>query len=131
MQSIQVESGNLRAIVDAVDRRFMDAMNAGDVAGAVQATYTADARILPPGAGAVQGRDNIAAFWQATGEQLGIRSVELRTVELQQGGDYAWQVGSATLTLADGQSAEGKYIVVWKRENGEWRWHQDIWNLDA
>jgi ketosteroid isomerase-like protein len=131
MQSIQVESGDLRATVDAVDRRFMDAMNAGDVAGAVQATYTADAQILPPGAAAVQGRDNIVAFWQGAVEQLGVKQVELRTVELQQAGDYVWQVGSATLTLADGQSAEGKYIVVWKQENGEWRWHRDIWNLDA
>jgi hypothetical protein len=22
----------------------------------------------------------------------------------------------------------GKYIVIWKRENGAWKWHRDIWN---
>ena len=24
-----------------------------------------------------------------------------------------------------------KYVVVWKRENGAWKWHVDIWNPSA
>jgi ketosteroid isomerase-like protein len=131
MQSIDTATADLRTRIDATDRRFMDAMNAGDVDAAVQAVYTADARILPPGADMVEGRDAILAFWKAAVEQLGISRVELRTVELHQAGDFAYQVGRATLTVGGGQDVEGKYVVIWKQEGGEWRWHQDIWNLNS
>ena len=34
--------------------------------------------------------------------------------------------------VGDKVSAEkGKFIVVWKEENGKWKMHRDIWNSDA
>ena len=36
-----------------------------------------------------------------------------------------------TITTPDGP-AEGKYIVIWKRDDdGAWRLHRDIWNMNA
>jgi len=40
------------------------------------------------------------------------------------------EVGRAVLTLG-GQQAAAKYVVVWRQEDGRWRWHVDIWNMEA
>jgi ketosteroid isomerase-like protein len=42
---------------------FCEAFNGGDAAG-VAAHYTSDARILPPGASRIDGRQGIQEFWQ-------------------------------------------------------------------
>ena len=39
-----------RRAIDAANRRFEAAFNAGDFAGAAREVYTADARVLPPDA---------------------------------------------------------------------------------
>lgn len=115
--------------VNAANRRFEEAFNRGDAAGAAQGVYTADARILPPGADLIQGRDNIAAYWKAAAEQ--VSRVQLRQVALELQGETAQEIGRASLSLADGSQAEGKYVVIWKQESGEWKWDVDIWNMNG
>lgn len=130
-QVLVQQEGPLQERMRAADRRFTDLFNRGDVAGAARSIYTADAKILPPGAPAVTGRDAIVQFWVAAAAQLGIREVSLETVEAQPVPGGAYQVGRAVLQLAGGQSVEGKYVVIWKEEGGDLRWHIDIWNLNA
>ncbi len=117
-----------RRAIDAANRRFEAAFNAGDFAGAAREVYTADARVLPPDAPLVRGLDAIAGFWTAAAAQLGARRVQLTTNDLEVLGDVAHEIGSATLTVAGDQQLQAKYVVLWKREQGEWRWDVDIWN---
>lgn len=132
MQPAMQNPTNARQGIDATNRRFMDAFNAGDIAGAAQGVYTKDARVLPPGGDTVQGRENIVQFWQGAAQALGITRVQLTTVELEIQGDSAYEIGRADLTVAGGkQSAVAKYVVVWKQESGEWRWHIDIWIMNS
>ena len=77
------------------------------------------------------GRDAIAGFWDGAARQLGVKRVKLSTVDLQPLGDGAYEIGRATLSLANDQSVEVKYVVVWRRENDRWCWHVDIWNMNA
>src|SRR5262245_17088214 len=123
----------LRRGIDETNHRFEDGYNRGDAAGAARQFYTRDARILPPGAEIVQGRDRIAEFWAAAAAapQMGVRRVQLSTLDLQPLGDEAYEIGRATLTLAGGQRATPKYVAVWKHEDGAWRRHVDIWNMDT
>ena len=121
----------LRRGVDETNRRFEEVFNGGDPAAAAQAVYTRDARILPPGAAMTAGRDAIAQFWTSAAKQLGVERVGLSTVDLQPLGDGAYEIGRATLTLAGGQSAAAKYVVIWRHEDGRWRWRVDIWNMEA
>lgn len=109
----------------------MATFNAGDAPGAAQGVYTKSARILPPGAEMVEGRDAGAQFWAQALKQLDVRSVTLTTVDLQVMGDGACEVGRATLTLGNGTTVPAKYVVIWKQEHGGWRWDIDIWNLNA
>ena len=122
---------SMRQGIDRTNRGFEEAMGRGDAAGAARETYTTDARILPPGAPMVQGRDAIAQFWTAAVQQMGIAGVRLNTLDLQPMGDGAVEIGRGVITLAGGQSVEAKYVVVWRQEDGRWRWHLDMWNMDA
>jgi uncharacterized protein (TIGR02246 family) len=123
----------LRAAVDAANRRFESAFNGGDAAGAAREFYARDARILPPGSATVQGVEKIAAYWAAaaTAPQAGVRQVQLSTLDLQPAGDTAYEIGQATLTLANGQRVTPRYLIVWQREDGVWRRYLDIWNMDT
>jgi ketosteroid isomerase-like protein len=122
---------DLRAGIDATNRRFEELFNAGDAAGAAAAVYTRDARILPPGGSLVQGRDAITGFWDGAARQMGVKRVKLSTVDLQPLGEGAYEIGRATLSLANEQSVDVKYVVVWRQENDRWCWHVDTWNTDA
>lgn len=118
----------LRRTIDETNRKFVEAFNAGDPGRAAREVYTRDARVLPPDAPVVEGREAIAQFWQTASAQLGIQSVTLSTVALETLGDAAYEVGHADLRLKSGQEARFKYIVLWKQDDGRWGWHVDIWN---
>jgi ketosteroid isomerase-like protein len=121
---------SIREAMDETNRRFMDGFRRGDPAGASEATYTRDARVLAPDVPMQQGRDAIAQFWVGAVQQLGVTSVELTTVEVQSLGEGAYEIGRATLNLGGGQQAHAKYVVIWRQEDGQWRWHVDIWNME-
>ena len=92
--------------------------------------YTANARILPPGAPMISGRDNIKAFWRQAIADMGVTAAKLTTVEAEMAGDGIVEIGRAELTAAPGMLAV-KYVVHWKQENGDWKWNVDIWNLNS
>ncbi len=79
----------------------------------------------------VEGRERAEQFWATAAQQLGITRVELSTIQLEPLGEGAYEVGRATLTVGGGHQVAAKYVVVWKREDGRWRWHVDIWNMEA
>lgn len=127
--AIDLDDG-VRSELAEADRRFCDAVGQGDFERAARDVYTRDAIILPPGADIVRGRDDIVDFWREAAQQLGLEKVELATVELTPAGDHIHQIGRAVLT-AGGQEVEGKYTVLWRQEDGRWKWHVDCWNLNA
>ena len=96
--------------------------------------YTADARILPPGAPMISGREGIKAFWGSAIESLKATSAVLSSVDVMQAGDDIVEIGKAVLTIEpEGTPVqmEAKYVVYWRQEDGRWKWHVDIWNFNA
>jgi ketosteroid isomerase-like protein len=100
---------------------------------ALDRVYTADARILPPGAEMVSGRANIKNFWRSVIEGFNVASAKLETVDFQAVGDAGFEIGRGSLHFAapGSQPMIVKYVVIWKREDGAWKWHVDIWNPNA
>ena len=118
--------GDVSADIEAANSQFMAAFNQGDAAG-VAAAYTADAKLYPPNMDMLQGREAIAAFWQAPIDG-GISKAELTTVSATGFGDLAHEIGTYKLYAGDQVADQGKYLVIWKKEGGQWKLHEDIWN---
>jgi ketosteroid isomerase-like protein len=94
---------------------------------ALDHVYTTTARILPPGSEMVTGMENIRAFWAQAAAAMGVVSIQLKTVDLELLGETAVEIGRALIETGSGEVAV-KYVVVWKREAGSWKWDIDIWN---
>lgn len=92
--------------------------------------YTANATILPPGGAMTQGRAAIKEFWKGAIAAMGVTAAKLSTVRAEMTGDSVVEIGKADLT-AGGAVVEVKYVVHWKQEDGAWKWHVDIWNLNS
>lgn len=113
-------------IADA-NRTFMETFARGDAAG-LAALYSSAPRLLPPGSEMVSDRRGIQSVWQGAMDG-GVKRAELSTLELEQHGDTRNEIGRYRLYGADGQLVDqGKYLVVWTREGGDWKLHWDIWN---
>jgi ketosteroid isomerase-like protein len=97
--------------------------------------YTSDARILPPGTPIISGRDAIKKFWSDQIQMVNAKSAVLASVDIMPAGDGVVEIGRATIAVEpQAQPAtqmEVKYVVYWRQENGRWKWHVDIWNLNA
>lgn len=102
---------------------------------ALDRIYTATARVLPPGAPMVSGREAIKKFWADLVIAANATSAVLSSEDVIEAGDGVLEIGRAMLTLEPaGQSSaqmEVKYVVFWREEDGDWRWHVDIWNTNA
>ena len=119
--------GKVREAIAAADEAFMAAYNGGDAAG-VAALYTEDGQLLPPNADFMIGRKAIQAFWQGAMD-AGIASAKIEILEVEGHGDTAIEVSTFSLHAQDGTELDaGKFIVVWKRVEEEWKLHRDIFN---
>jgi tetratricopeptide (TPR) repeat protein len=112
--------------IGAASREFEAAFNRQDAAG-MAALYTDDGQVLPTGAGVVAGKPAVQAFWQGVFD-AGLTRAELETTEVFPAGDEAAEVGRYALWAGDALADAGKYVVVWRRTEGGWKLHRDIFN---
>ena len=93
--------------------------------------YTSDGCINATGIPKMCGREAIISFFNG-GHKMGINNIVLTTEEVMGGKEAVVETGKYEMFVGDKVSAEkGKFIVVWKEENGKWKMHRDIWNSDA
>lgn len=103
-------------------------------ADAIAMYYSEDAVFLPANAPVVRGRSAIRAAWA---DMFGMPSLSLditpTRVNVAASGDMAEEVGTFRFSGETPQGPmtdEGKYVVVWKKVNGEWKVSSDIFNSD-
>ncbi len=123
----QESDAQIREAIAEGDRNFMSAFNAGDAA-ALAMLYTNDGQLLPPNSGMVSGTEAIRQFWQGAMD-MGIKTAKLEIAEVKGLGRLAYEAGTYQLFLEGDQLADrGKYLVIWKKEEGAWKLYRDIWN---
>jgi ketosteroid isomerase-like protein len=111
----------------AANAHLAQQIAAGDAAGAA-ACYTKTALLMPPNHKACKSARAIAAYWQA-GIDMGIKSLRLKTTEVDVQGRTVVETGVATIKGARNKTLDvAKYVVVWKREGKNWKLHWDIFN---
>ena len=121
---------NLDAVRDgiaATNKIFMATFAKEDAAG-VAALYTEDGQFMPSNSDFVIGRQAIQATFQGLLD-MGIKGIKLETIEVEVLGDSASEVGRYILEAEGGQVADqGKFLVIWKQEAGQWKLHRDMIN---
>ena len=108
---------------------WLGSFNGGDVSGLVL-TYSSDAEILPPDEPVIAGPEAIQKFWQDYGP--GQVRIELGEVESRRIGDFWFREGAYKALYPDeGETRVGKFIELWKQENGNWLMYRQMWNRNA
>lgn len=131
-QEEEMDLAKVRKAIEDVNLKFGEAFRQGDPA-AVADFYTDDAVLLPPNSEIIKGKQSIEAFWSDV-IAMGVKDVNLTTVEVMPMGDMACEIGKYSLTiqpegLEEAIGDNGKFLVIWKQtEDGSWKLHIDIWN---
>jgi uncharacterized protein (TIGR02246 family) len=119
-----------RHAIERVNARFVEAFKAGDAA-TIASLYTETAKMLPPDATEVAGREAIENLWQSWIDD-GLKDLTLEAVDVEASGDLAYEIGLFTIQAPAENNAMatagGNYVVAWKRDAGDWRLHVDTWN---
>jgi uncharacterized protein (TIGR02246 family) len=127
MENTIIISNQFRAEVEQLAEKFVNTYNRGDARG-IAAFYSAKGMVLPPNSNIVEGSQQIESFWQAL-MNLGAKNIKLQVLEAEQYDDTAYEVGRATILSEGNQTIDDiKYVVIWKRENGDWKIYRDIFN---
>lgn len=128
LSSVQAQkSKDVTKEIQARNDSFMKAIQSGDL-DAIAAFYTEDAKLFPPNSEIIQGRENIRGMWTEFTAQ-GMPSLIFTTTMAEAIGQTAIEEGAYQVKTPDGQVVDkGKFIVIWKKVDGEWLLHQDIFN---
>lgn len=133
--SAQTSVNQIRAAMATTNELFNTQVFGKRNFDALDNIYTASARILPPGAPMISGRQAIKEFWSNLIQSVNAKSAVLASVDVIPTGDGVVEIGRATLTVhPEGGAAaemEVKYVVYWREEDGLWKWHIDIWNQNS
>ncbi len=99
--------------------------------GMILNAYTADAKIFPDNTEILTGEEAILKYWTLP-EGVSTSYHKLMPEEIKIMGDEAYDYGyyEGTTQRSDGSESswKGKYVVVWRKEKGEWKMYLDIWN---
>ena len=121
------QSGAVKAAIDAANKKFGMAVAAGNTAD-IAGLFTDDAMVLPPNGETVTGRPAIEKLFQAL-VAAGIKEITLTAKEVESHGDAATEIGVYSVKDGTGKEIDrGKYMVSWKKIQGQWKLHRDIWN---
>ena len=112
-------------IVDA-NKEFMELFAAIDSVG-LSNLYSQDAKFMMNGAPAISGRKNIQSTISGI-MKSGVSSVNLITIAVWGTENLVTEEGELSLFVADNQVDQGKYMVLWKKEEGKWKLFRDIFN---
>ena len=120
--------------IRALDQQWVAAVQAKDAAGSA-GFYAADGALLAPNAPIAQGTAAVTAAWQSL---LGMKNVNLTfaptSIVVASGGDMAYDIGTYNLSFDSDKGPvkdAGKYVVVWKKVDGDWKVAAGIFNSNG
>ncbi|HEY5368219.1 MAG TPA: hypothetical protein VIJ75_04440 [Hanamia sp.] len=111
------------------NKHFMKSFEAGD-STEVGDSYTTNAALMVPNQATVNGRKNIIHYYSLELAH-GITHIDLNTIKIW--GDSSILAEEGTYKVSDMKKNnldQGKYIVLWKQETGNWKMYRDIWASD-
>lgn len=119
-----------KAGITEINQKFMNAVASGDSVNAA-GLYHSQAILMPANSEALSGADKLTSFF-GEGARLGVTGLKLQTTAVWGNADVVVEEGTFELSSKEGAPLDhGKYIVLWKEENGQWKLYRDIWNSNV
>jgi len=132
-------------VIRDLDKKWVQAVAAKDTT-AIANTYAEDANFLAPGAPRASGRAAVRQAWVGLVKAPNlVLTFEPTKITIASSADIAYETGSYHLGYdvapkgkrVKGKAVKsrrvedtGKYVVAWKKVNGEWKVQYDIFNSD-
>jgi ketosteroid isomerase-like protein len=117
-------------LIEANVKQFSEHVMNGDFQ-AVGEMYTEDAKIFPTGLNIIEGRDAVIDYWDQPSD-FSISHHKVTPKEIKIWGDEAYDYGYYEGRSMDSLGAEspwkGKYVIIWRKIEDDWKIHLDIWN---
>lgn len=93
--------------------------------------YTKDGCIMPTSAPKLCGTEALGMFFKGA-QAMGVKNIVLTTEEVMGSLEAVVETGTYELLGEANTSLDkGKFIVVWKKEDGKWKMHRDIFNTSV
>ena len=119
-----------KAEVEERVREFEGAIRSGDLAS-LSDLYSIDAEVLNSGPTSIVGRDAIVKGFDE-GIKAGWTESGFTTTGVWGCGELLVEQGTGFFaTKGKEQISEGRYLMVWKNEDGVWRIFRDTWFSNA
>ncbi|SMG28894.1 Ketosteroid isomerase homolog [Marivirga sericea] len=97
----------------------------------VGASYTDDAKIFPQEGEILEGKEAILKYWTLLpGMKTKNHKITQHEIRIVKNTGYDYGVYRGTTVNKNGEQSNwrGKYVIVWKKVNGDWKIYLDIWN---
>jgi ketosteroid isomerase-like protein len=125
----EFDLANAKKEIEAANETLTNAIAKGDTV-AVGNSYTMDAKFLESNIPAVVGRAKIQNLW-AGYINMGATKLKLTTLEVWGNENLITEEGTYDYkSKEDKPLGIGKYMVIWKKEDGKWKLHRDMANSD-
>lgn len=105
--------------IEAANQQTMNAFAKDDSVGLAN-MYTYDAKLMFTGMPAAEGKAAIQSVFGGI-IQSGVTKVELKTGEVWGTEDLLAEEGGVTIYVKDQIVSQEKFIVLWKKVNGQWK----------
>jgi ketosteroid isomerase-like protein len=117
----------MKKIIEEKNNQFTQAHITGDTTF-LNNIFTRDGKAFPPNSDAVIGRSAIAAV-NSQYVQFGIKEFREETTAFYGNEDFLIDEGTYYIRYGrDDTIDKGKYLNVWKKEDGDWKLYSNIWN---
>lgn len=128
-QSFEGDLKEIKSINENI-KSFSEYYTSGNY-NALANAYCKEGMILPPGAEIIKGRDAIKKRWILP-EGIKVPYHKITPIEIKIIEDFAYDIGYYEGTTIRKDKTEvpfkGKYLIVWKKEGGDWKIYADAWN---
>jgi len=120
----------VKKIIDSTNAVFGSMISKGDSAG-LASLYTSDAKFMAPNMPTASGRSGVQSAFAGLFAAMGTPGLTLTANDVWGTEELVTEVGSYVMTDNTGKVIDkGRYIDLWKMEDGKWKIHRDIFNSE-
>ena len=114
-----------KSFIDSINTKFSEQIKNGD-SMALASHYSSDAAILLSNTEPIRGKDILSAWGSML--RAGSADISFQTIDLTGSNDFLIETGYIVTKINEDNIDKSKYLVIWKKQNGEWKLYRDMVN---